>query len=345
MNPRLRRLGVLLLLPMVLLLSSCMKLEMTTVIKSEKEIQVSMTVTYDKAKMKQLGGQMPTKEELCKADEGSSFKKAKSEPFEDDKSIGCKLTGTMTLAEYNEGGDGPQINLNKDVWTFTMKGDTGSTQGGQISKEMFDGFLIKFTFPGKVLSHSGSSTVDGNTVTWTDVNDLLTGGGLSATGKNGGGIPTWAWFAIGAVVLAAIGGGVFGVLSASKKKKAAAAAAAGYGGYGPGAMGGYGQPDPYGQQYPPQQNPQQQFDQQQYGPQQYGQQQYGGQDPYGQGQPPAQQYSDGQYGQPSADQWGQSQPSAGQWTQPPAPGQPGQQPGQQWGQGQQPPQNWGGPQG
>ena len=63
------------------------------------------------------------------------------------------------------------------------------------------------TFPGTVLSHSGSSKVDGGTVTWTDVNDLLSPDGLTASGKSQGGLPGWVW-GIGALVMLAIGGAV-----------------------------------------------------------------------------------------------------------------------------------------
>ena len=68
-------------------------------------------------------------------------------------------------------------------------------------------FKVSVTFSGTVLSHSGSSKVDGDTVTWTDVNDLLSPDGLTASGKSQGGLPGWVW-GIGALVMLAIGGAV-----------------------------------------------------------------------------------------------------------------------------------------
>ena len=70
---------------------------------------------------------------------------------------------------------------------------------------------VSVTFPGTVLSHSGSSKVDGNTATWTDVNDLFSTGGLTASGKSQGGLPGWVWV-VGALVVLAIGGAVAAVI-------------------------------------------------------------------------------------------------------------------------------------
>lgn len=45
----------------------------------------------------------------------------------------------------------------------------------RLDKIKVGAFKVSVTFPGKVISHSGSSSVDGNTVTWTDIKTLHQG--------------------------------------------------------------------------------------------------------------------------------------------------------------------------
>lgn len=351
MTPRLRRAGALLILPLMLLLSSCMRIEMSTKIVSENEIVISYDLSYNKEKVKQISGTAPTKDGAC----DSEVAGAKQEPYEDDTYVGCKVTGTLTLAQLNA-QDGAMLSLKDGVWTYSMdtENSTGSSESDQYSASMIEKMKISVTFPGKVLTHEGSSTVDGKTVTWTNPSDLLNGS-VKATGQDGGGGSSWIWWLIGGLVVAALAAAavVLVLVLRNNKKKAAAAAAAQ--GWGPG-FGAQGQPVQYGQpgQYS-------QYGQPQHGPGQ------GGQPPFGQpeqqfGQPGQQHYGQGQqFGQPNPPQYGQpqAQPSADQWARPSVPEQPqqwgsaseqqgGPAGGQQWGQqpppaqpGQQPPQNWG----
>ncbi|MBD4448002.1 hypothetical protein GUG94_23900, partial [Xanthomonas citri pv. citri] len=70
-----------------------------------------------------------------------------------------------------------------------------------------------------VLSHSGSSKVDGNTVTWTDPSDLFSSSGLTATSKRSNGIPIWVWIIVAVAVLAIVGVVVV-ILNKKKGQKA-----------------------------------------------------------------------------------------------------------------------------
>ena len=130
-------------------------------------------------------------------------------PFDDDKYLGCTVTGTMTVAELTGqassssssakpsttpskgfAGDGPIfIAFDDDKIRFRLDGSDlqdaisgfGSSELGGSAKG-FD-FKVSVTFPGKVLSHSGASKVDGKTVTWTDIEDLESYSGLEASGE------------------------------------------------------------------------------------------------------------------------------------------------------------------
>lgn len=157
----------------------------------------------------------------------------KVKPFDDGTYVGCTVTGTMTATDITVQSGRPHSVADPSTDVFRghkENGPIGITFDNEIIRfhldrsALFDfvpgvnssgvgdmagigDFKVSVTFPGTVLSHSGSSKVDGDTVTWTDVSDLLSPDGLTASGKSQGGLPGWVW-GIGALVTLASGGAV-----------------------------------------------------------------------------------------------------------------------------------------
>ena len=294
------------LVPVLVLLSGCIRYQVDYEIKDEQTVIVSLDVGIEKDS---TAAEDTTPEQMCET-EGTELQEVTKEPYDDGTFIGCRLSATGTAADLMGDQSGLTIKKQDDgTWLFEMEGEAADDQTSQIGAEMFTDFEVSVTFPGKVLSHNGSSSVAGTTVTWTDANDMYTAEGLRATSEDGG-VMTLVWIVVGAVALAAIVGGVLIYLAAQKKKAAAAQAA------------------------------QQQWGQQQWGQQQWGQQGYG-QQPQGYDQYGQQPQGCDQYGQPSGSpQYGQ-QGGYGQY----GPPGDGQQPPQQYGQQPgYPPQSEQGPQ-
>lgn len=232
----------LLLAPLVLL-SGCGKFNAGFVIKDENHIEVTFTFGVLKSDVDQDGSDQSKKlasrfrdcSELTRSSV-SLTSKVKVKPFDDGRYVDCTVAGTVAVADITSksirpssgatsstgswrrhGGEGPiDIAFDDETIRFHFDGSdlSDSVPGMGLSdvSDMSDisGFKVSVTFPGTVLSHSGSSTVDGNTATWTDVNDLLSPDGLTASGKSQGGLPNWVW-GIGALLVLAIGGAVTAV--------------------------------------------------------------------------------------------------------------------------------------
>ena len=64
-------------------------------------------------------------------------------------------------------------------WTFRYS--SGSGNASTESASIFTDFEVRVTFPGRVLSASGSGRIEGNTVTWSDPKDMYLKEGLRAT--------------------------------------------------------------------------------------------------------------------------------------------------------------------
>ncbi|MGD8214084.1 LppM family (lipo)protein [Aestuariimicrobium sp. Y1814] len=304
-----RRLAAALLVPILVVLSGCVKYKADYEIVSEDEIRLVTDIGLDKSSEVAAD---TTKEEMCET-QGTgapTLKDEKREPYDDGTYIGCRISGSAPTSQLGE--DLTITKQDDGTWLFHIKGSEEDESEG--SAAMFDSFEVTVTFPGKVLSHNGSSTANGRTVTWTNPNDLFSPDGLRATGEDGGGSMV-LWLVLGAVVLAAAVGG-FLLYNNNQKKKAAAAQAA------QAAQAqqwgqGYGQQG-YGQQQGWDQSGQQGYGQQSYD-QGYGQQSYGqqggwdlqGQQDYGQptqGQQPDQYPPQGQQGG-----WNQGGPPQGGW--------------------------------
>lgn len=299
----------------LLLLAGCAKFDTAMEIKDENHVHLKSTVGVSKSIASTSAGSLASEFSDCNNSKGSAGTGSDGtvEKFEDNSYIGCIIAGETTAADLNK-EDGMQITFDKNKVSFKMTSDLFRDSGRSDrtpDASMFSDFKVSVTFPGKVLSHSGSSKVDGNTVTWTDPSDLFSSSGLTATSKRSNGIPIWVWIIVAVAVLAIVGVVVV-ILNKKKGQKA-------------------GQPEnggaPWTMQYPGDGQPQGQ-------PQQWNGQLYQG-DPYA--QPP---YQDPSYQDPRQQEPGQlwgNQPlghvsggatSASQTGQNPIPNQ-GSQPGQQ----------------
>lgn len=279
------RAAAALLAPLLLVLSACGNAEMSIRIRSADDVQI---ISDFSMKSSETAG-LITKDDLCDSlSDVSFYTEVTTSGYERDGMIGCRATGTSTLQKLDDEGvvvrDGDKV---------TVKFTTASVNPPTGSTETLDSMTLSVTFPGKVLSHTGTGVVKGSTVTWTDPGDLSGSRGISATGtlaEGVAGLAWWIWLIIG-VSAAAIIGAVAGVIIGRRRRARAAAAvqqpqtdAVPYGWY------SYGQqPPPY-----PEQPPSQPYGYQPYGEQPYPSQPYG-QQPYPQGPQgtqylPAQQY-------------------------------------------------------
>lgn len=234
MSTLVRRLTLILAIPLLLVLTSCIRMTMDIDIDSPERIDVKADIGMQNAAAKEMGGELP---DFCEeAGLSGELDGATTEPYSDDGDAGytgCRVEGTNTLAEMSSSG-GPGLKLEDGIWTFEMEGGDADAEG--MSANMVSDFRISVTFPGEVLTHNGTSTVEGTTVTWSNASDLLSSEGLHATARDSGGAGglTWLWIVLGVLALAAIGAGIW---FATRKKPQPAA-------------------PPYpGQPYPPQGHP------------------------------------------------------------------------------------------
>ena len=245
MRSNLRKWLAIAAVPVLVLLPGCVKLTADITIKSEDDITVVMDLAMVESEAATYGY---TADTVCNTDSGLEVGDAKVEPYTADGYIGCKISGNGTIDDM--GGDG--ISLADNVWTFEMAGSEVTDPSAGITAAMFDEFRISVTFPGKALTASGSGEINGNTVTWSDVNDLISAEGLKATGENTSSFP-WVWLIVGIAALGLVGGGVAYFVTQRNKSNGQGQVPPGQG-Y-PQALDAQGQPygAPQGYQPPPQQ--------------------------------------------------------------------------------------------
>lgn len=185
MSTLVRRLTLILAIPLLLVLTSCIRMTMDIDIDSPERIDVKADIGMQNAAAKEMGGELP---DFCEeAGLSGELDGATTEPYSDEGDAGytgCRVEGTNTLAEMSSSG-GPGLKLEDGIWTFEMEGGDADAEG--MSANMVSDFRISVTFPGEVLTHNGTSTVEGTTVTWSNASDLLSSEGLHATARDSGG--------------------------------------------------------------------------------------------------------------------------------------------------------------
>lgn len=325
-----RRLLAVLLLPFLMVLAGCGKLHADFEIQDVDTINATFDLAIDTEYAETTWDSAEALCEDAKGEETLGEGAPTVEPYEKDGQYGCLITGVITSEDYDS-----TLSLTEEdgEYHLVFGGDESAEQLTSTEDLGFD-FRMTFTFPGEIIEASGGE-IDGNSVTFTDVNDLSSG--IDIRAEAGGGFP---WIivivivlVIGFLLLLVLAAIIFFVVRARKNKGGdstpagvpAGFGAAGAAGSAPTAPPAAPQGQQWGQASPPA------------APQG---QQWGQSSPPAapQGQQPWSHPDDQQNGQ----QWGRASPPAAPqgeqpWSQP-----GGQQDGQQWGQpdqGQQPPRN------
>lgn len=203
-----RRWGVLLLAPL-LLLSGCMKFNASYDIKDEEHVNANLTIAVSKSMAEvsgqNTGGELKECEQLMSA--SGITDKAAAKKYEDDEYIGCTIVGEDNAKNIGTRDSGVAITFTDDEVRFRMGQEIFSpeTSGQEITPEMLSDFKVSVTFPGTVTQHSGSSTVDGNTVTWTSAKELMSSGITATSERSSSALAWWMWLIIGVLALAVIG--------------------------------------------------------------------------------------------------------------------------------------------
>ena len=296
---RRRRLMAVLTFPLLILLAGCGRFTADFEIQDVDTMQLNLDIGIETTWNED---ECDAAEEMCAdldsggADDGV-YGPLTSEPYEEDSIWGCRASG---VADSSEFGDDLQLTEEAGELRLVMSGNDAPVSESDldmVGASDFE-FRMSFTFPGNVIESSGGE-IDGDTVTFTDVGEVLQGIDIRAEAD---GFP---WLIV-VVAVVLIGGFLLLVALAvagfliyrSRKHKAgpgsaAPAAVAGYAGGAAGAApGAASAPGPsHGQ-------------------------------PWGQASAAAAAPQDGQWSQPAP---------SGQ------PGQPGQQDPQGWTQGPQQP--------
>lgn len=202
-----RRWGVLLLAPL-LMLSGCMKFNASYDIKDEEHVNANLTIAVSKSMAEMsgqnTGGELKECEQLMSA--SGITDKATAKKYEDDEHIGCTIVGEDNAKNIGTRDSGVAITFTDDEVRFRMGQEIFSpeTSGQEITPEMLSDFKVSVTFPGTVTQHSGSSTVNGNTVTWTSAKELMSSGITATSERSSSALAWWMWLIIGVLALAVI---------------------------------------------------------------------------------------------------------------------------------------------
>ncbi|MGJ3509034.1 LppM family (lipo)protein [Enemella sp. A6] len=179
---RLRALVVVLGLPLILLLSGCMRFHADVEILGGGSDEIEYTVIMAvRNKDFEASGDKPP-EDPC-AGMRTSGPDDKLEPIKQpgpEGFTGCRITGRGGTDALNK----LDVKIDKSNGVWTIKVSPEGAAGGEAPPDNSADFRFSVTFPGDVLSHNGSSTLDGRTVTWTDPADLLSKQGLVAQGRD-----------------------------------------------------------------------------------------------------------------------------------------------------------------
>ncbi|PIE99717.1 MAG: hypothetical protein CR979_02510, partial [Propionibacterium sp.] len=179
-------------------------------IRDAEHVDFAMDLAINKELADQAGRPVDS-EDLCNQD-SRALAQGEVKSYDDGNFVGCKISGSAAanLIKYQN------IDLDEETneWTFQM---LGTDIAEHFQADNFSEFKIMVTFPGKILSHSGSSTVNGHTVTWSDPKDLFSAGGLKATAYNGNG-PGVDWLLLAGIIASALTVIAFMVLSVVKPR-------------------------------------------------------------------------------------------------------------------------------
>lgn len=219
MNPVLRRCSVALLtLPLMVLLAGCVKFDSAMSVSSDDKVDATMLIAIQK----QFASMV---REVCTPKGQTAMPNATITPYEDDDYTGCTVSAhSIPIDQLAKTGSSWKFAHENGQYTFTMANSNQSNDSAGMSGKMFTSFKAAVTFPGDVISHSGSSTVQGTTVTWTDPDDMFTDKGLTATAKEASPVQAAMPALLGLAGLLVVGGLGAVIWMAVRRRRAAAAA-------------------------------------------------------------------------------------------------------------------------
>ena len=285
----LRRIGALVIIPMIMLLGACGTKYDLTIHGDTVDQTILMWDSKDQMTEDNCSKEGMASAGVNPADDVPEGVDVKYTFTDHDGHPACEIKATnVPLSQFDgKGGQAGQsdspgsikITHENGHYDVTVPLNDTSDSDQQEMKQAGVEFSVSITCPGKVTEASGNAEKKGNIVTWNDVLDEK--GSLHAVGEDSAGLlggsvagVPWLWIIVGAAaVLVVIIVVVIIVAKSGKKKSAAPGAPGGY----PGQPMGYAQPgqQPYNPQQPgyPQQGAQPGYPQQQY-PGQPGQQGY-----------------------------------------------------------------------
>lgn len=209
-----RGLSALLLLPLLLVLAGCFRLDMGLTINDDDTLDVSMEVGDLTGMASREDMDCSSMEsELGGAPDEADF--AVEDIEDEDGNFGCLITATGAPID-SMSGEGMTIEKVDDTYVFSFDGDETGMGDTSSLEDMPAGMepqvAISVTFPGEVIEADGE--IDGNTVTWTGIEAFAAGGSATgeATGNGGGaagGVSTAVWVVLAIVALLAIAALIF----------------------------------------------------------------------------------------------------------------------------------------
>lgn len=248
-----RALSALILLPLLVVLAGCFRLDMGITVNENETIDVSMEIgdLTGMASRSDMDCSLMESELMGVDTEGTDMT---VEDIEVDGNVGCRISADgAPLDTLADDADMSIVRVD-DTYEFTFTGDDGGM--GLDEFEDMGGMepqvSMSVTFPGDVIEADGE--IDGNTVTWSGIAAFSAGGTASgyATGSGGGGDNTVTWIVLGVVILLALAVLIFLLVKRSKAKSGPAPDAAAP--YGQAAQPHQAPADP-GAGYPGQQPP------------------------------------------------------------------------------------------
>lgn len=240
LKPYLRKLGTLLLIPVMLFLTACTDMTITTNINSDETAEISIETIINKTSAESLLGVSGSDlETYVKENLEQTFQDVPSGVSytidNDDETITVTVSATGT---YDEDGfvlDGATtdqtttttipINITKmSDDTVNFKVDLSSYISGydtEAFSSMYSSFNVEAVFPGEVTSYSDGGEVDGNTVVW-DIEDITSLISQSASTFEAEGEATSSsnlmlFLAVGLIVILGVVGGVVFLLQKRKE--------------------------------------------------------------------------------------------------------------------------------
>lgn len=207
---------------LALLLSACIKMDVSLDVQGDDTVDGTMILGIRKDFADMMGEDNSLFEDMMggfmDTENGEMPEYAEVEPYDDEEYVGQQVTfENAPLEDFSEKEEssntfglrheGEEFIFEGNMDMTDEAGDLGEVPPGMADQLEFD-VRVSITFPGKVLEHNGD--LSGTTVTWTpevgEANEMFA---RSAETGGGGGLPAWLWVVIGVVVVGGLAALVF----------------------------------------------------------------------------------------------------------------------------------------